>query len=196
MTDEELEQLLPWYVNGTLDETEAAAVEDLLQRSDGARQEVAFLRALSDQVAQESTPAPSELGWQRLRRQLTPAAPSPAQRWWKPGIAAAAAVIIALQVTIVSKQPEPYDAELLGSKPTQVMENQWVVQVRFADDNAWADLMNVVQALNGSIIDGPSSIGLLRIAVPRDASQFPTEDQLLTWLNQQNGVTHAAIEGY
>lgn len=196
MTDEELEQLLPWYVNGTLDDAESAAVEALLERSESARQELNFLRSLSGRIAQESTPAPSELGWQRLRRQLHTPTASAAQRWWKPGIAAAAAVIMALQVMIVVKQPEPYDAELLGSQPATVIENQWVVQVRFDEDHAWSDLMTVVQELNGSIIDGPSSIGLLRIQVLRDRSQFPTEEQLLDWLNAQNGVTHAAIEGH
>lgn len=196
MTDEELEQLLPWYVNGTLDEAETAAVAALLERSASAREEVAFLRALSERIADESAPAPSELGWQRLRRQLAPAAPSAAQRWWKPGIAAAAAVIMALQVMIVSKQPEPYDADLLGSQPSQVMPNQSVVQLRFADDRDWSELMILLRELDGRIIDGPSSIGLLRIQLNRDHSRFASEAELLDWLQQQTGVTHVAIEKF
>lgn len=195
MTDEELEQLLPWYVNGTLDEEESAAVEALLERSDSARQEVAFLRALSEQLSREPVPAPSELGWQRLRKQLHTVDPRPAQHWWKPGIAAAAIVIMTLQVMIVTREPQPYDARMLGDAPSQVLENSWLIQIRFDQNRPWAELTAIVRELNGTIVGGPSGIGLLRISVPRERSGFASGDELLSWLQRQDGVTHAAIEG-
>lgn len=194
MTDEELETLLPWYANGTLDGEEAAAVEALLQRSENARRELAFLRALSDQINRETSPAPSELGWQRLRRQLNTPVKTPARRWWKPGLAAAAAIIMALQVMIVTRQPEPYDGQLLGAGSTQVVGHYRVLQVQFDDTTRWDELMAVVQAMHGTIVDGPGSIGLLRIQVPEQDARFATREQLLDWLQQQPGVTHAAFE--
>lgn len=194
MTDEEIEQLLPWYINDTLEAEEKAAVEALLDRSESARAELAFLRSLSQQIVEEERPAPSELGWYRLKRELRQSQPSVTQRWWRPGVAAAAAVIMALQVMIVTQQPEPYDATLLGNPVQQAEQSGWLLQIQFDPGYSWEAISTTIHSMQGRIVDGPSSLGIVRVQVPKDQAQFPTKAQLLAWLEQQTGITHAAIE--
>ena len=69
--DAELSKLLPFYVNRTLEQPELAQVEELLARSDEARQEVAFLKRLRQGVKdQPQGNSPGALGLKRLQREI------------------------------------------------------------------------------------------------------------------------------
>src|ERR1035437_10102778 len=48
--DKDLLYLLPWYLNGTLDEASHRKIENLLQVSPAAQAEVRWLRGIQDQI--------------------------------------------------------------------------------------------------------------------------------------------------
>ena len=95
-SDAELDLLLPWYVNGSLTGEELEAVEAYLAQSAKARDEVALLTALRQQVKDEKIEnSPGELGLQRLKRDINRSdeqnkAPTESGKvisiasWWRP----------------------------------------------------------------------------------------------------------------
>jgi len=201
MMDDDIKKLLPWYVNGTLSEQEQVLVRDLLDRDEHARKEIDFLRALSSKVQSEEITPPSELGWRRLQRDIKITNRQPVHtegakaNWWKPGIATAAAIVMALQVGILMQQPfTDTSTRLLGQNQTTIQENHWLIQIEFRDESQWQEIVSLIHGIDGTVVNGPSSIGLLRISVPKNNSQFSSTKELLIWFKQQSLINHVDIE--
>jgi hypothetical protein len=198
MNDEEIASLLPWYVNGTLSEAERSEVEALLARSNRARNELEFFRELSKQVKEEPVEKVSELGWRRLQRDIQKLNRDPGSGWWKRGLAVAATLIVALQVGILAqRQDTRVDTRLLGqgAVTSQLQGTHWRLQIEFREESDWREISDLIYGLQGTIIDGPSAIGLLHVAIPKNSGEYTSSESLLSWLRQQPQVIHAAVEG-
>lgn len=197
MTDQELENLLPWYVNGTLSENEREAVEAYLNRSEHAREQLAFLRQLSEQIQQNPPARAPEMEWRRFQRSMRKTGRDRKRDWWKPGLALAASLILALQVAIFMHAPNTVsETHLLsqGTVTSTLKGTYWQIQIEFREDSSWQEIRSLVKRVHGTIIDGPSTIGLLRVAVPVNNGEYPSPEALLSWLRQQSPVVHAALE--
>jgi hypothetical protein len=198
--DRALLELLPWYLNGTLEGAELAAVEALLLRSAEAREELEVLRRLTAAVreqeqAQHAEQAPPfELGWARLQRSLQQEGrPVPRRDWWKPGLAAAAALVVALQLGILMR-PAPTDSDwrLLGGGQEQLLSGGYRVQLRFVEHAQWQQIRALLLELDAVLVDGPSALGVVQVHVPAD-KRFRDGQTLLQWLQTQAVVQHAAL---
>ena len=184
------EELLPWYVNGSLSDTERAQVDAWLAESAEARAELAALQAIHRQVRSEALPPASELGWARLRRDLE----APAQtHWWRPALAAAAGLVLCLQVVILAR-PAPTGMALLGGAVPAIEGSGWLVQLEFADDVSWGQLAEQLSALDARLVDGPGSVGLVRVFIPRISAAAADRAALEARLQSLPGVVHAAVE--
>ena len=196
--DRALLELLPWYLNGTLDPQERANVEALLLRSAEAREELEVLRRLAAAVREQEhgagQPAPFELGWARLQRSLQQEArPAPRRDWWKPGLAAAAALVIALQLGILMRPAQTdSDWRMLGGGQEQVLSGGYRVQLRFVEHAQWQQIRALLLELDALLVDGPSALGVVQVHVLADA-RFADGQALLQWLQQQAVVQHAAL---
>ncbi|WP_068828998.1 hypothetical protein [Pseudomonas sp. BMS12] len=198
--DRALLELLPWYLNGTLSGPELAAVEALLLRSAEAREELAVLRRLAAAVREqeqgysgEQAP-PFELGWARLQRSLQQEAPAPARRdWWKPGLAAAAALVVALQLGILMRPAQvDSDWQLQSGGQEQLLSGGYRVQLRFVEHAQWQQIRGLLLELDAVLVDGPTALGMVQVLVPAD-KRFRDGQALLDWLGQQPVVQHAAL---
>jgi hypothetical protein len=206
MNDNDIAALLPWYVNESLTDAEKAAVDELLQRSEDARRELLFLQGLAQKVRAQELPPVSELGWQRLKRTLdaqtqtqSNATAKAAKSWWRPGMAAAATLLIALQVGLLVKDNDAADIRLLSGGPVTT-EQAWVLQLEFSDKSTWLDITQLLSRLDARLIDGPSTLGIVRIAVPKavlsDSGQtYSSVTDVIRWLQQQEGIVHVAVDG-
>lgn len=196
--DRALLELLPWYLNGTLDPQERANVEALLLRSAEAREELEVLRRLAAAVREQEhgagQSAPFDLGWARLQRSLQQEArPAPRRDWWKPGLAAAAALVIALQLGILMRPAQTdSDWRMLGGGQEQVLSGGYRVQLRFVEHAQWQQIRALLLELDALLVDGPSALGVVQVHVPADA-RFADGQALLQWLQQQAVVQHAAL---
>ena len=176
--DSELDQLLPWYVNGTLGDDERSRVEAYLSASAAAREEVELLRRLRDHVkASQPSRSPGELGLKRLQREIAaerqaaPARPrgggSPG--WWRPA-AIAAALVIAIQGALLFEMlPERGVGPATGGG-----SGGSVIEVNFAADATESEIRAALQAVDGRLIDGPGALGVYRVRLvgvaPDDAA--------------------------
>ncbi|MBL4583194.1 MAG: hypothetical protein JKX83_01125, partial [Pseudomonadales bacterium] len=63
--------LMPWYVNGSLDEQQRKTIEQELANNSELPQEHDFLQELQRQVKQTQVGSPGEFGLHRLRRNIS-----------------------------------------------------------------------------------------------------------------------------
>ena len=198
--DRALLELLPWYLNGTLTGSELAAVEALLLRSAEAREELEVLRRLATAVREQEQQChgeqvpPYEMGWARLQRSLQQASRGGARRdWWKPGLAAAAALVVALQLGILMRPAQvDSDWQLQGGGQEQLLSGGYRVQLRFVEHAQWQQIRALLLELDAVLVDGPSALGIVQVHVPADR-RFADGQGLLQWLQQQAVVQHAAL---
>lgn len=152
------EELLPWYVNGTLTADELRQVETHLEGCDHCRSEVELLRTISDSAKQADDAGPGEMAWHRLRRDMRQDPMRRRRSWWKPSLAAAAALVIALQGVLLFSGAGRDGYGLAGHGPEGT-----VLQVKFNPDATEKEIRAILQAVTGEIVKGPSARGIYRI---------------------------------
>jgi anti-sigma-K factor RskA len=188
--DEALDLLLPWYVNGTLDDGERRQVEAYLERSSHARDEVELLGALRQQVKDETIEAsPGALGLQRLKRDMKQAAAQPGNldrmagktvtvaSFWRPlAVAACLAVVIQAGVMIGLTGGPGGDVEIASGEAGLTAP---VLQVTFAPDATEQQIRDTLQSAGASIADGPNALGVYRLRLV-DAGGTTIDEALAT----------------
>lgn len=199
--DENLDLLLPWYVNGTLEAGERQAVEAYLEESAHARDEVELLRQLRQQVKEQVFEnSPGELGLQRLRREIKQEAEQQkgsadkmtgkvltVASFWRPlAIAACLAIVVQAGVMVGMNSgliPTGGDVTIAGKAPA-------VMQVTFAPDATEQDIREVLQSAGASIADGPTALGIYNLRLV-DPNATTVEEALAALRANDTVVTFA-----
>jgi anti-sigma-K factor RskA len=183
MADNDIIELLPAYVNGTLSGEDRARVRKELESSEALRRELEFVTTLRESVKKQAANSPTEWGWTRLQRDIrhAGAAGRNTRNIWKIS-AVAAALVLAVQTIYVVRLPDEPQYQTL-SGPVSA-EN--VLQLRFAPDARQEDLQLLLQSVDGEIVSGPSAIGLYHMAVKdMDAALIVLENSdLVTYVNR------------
>lgn len=153
--------LLPWYVNGTLDAAEAAAVEKHLAECDECRADLARERVLGREMAH--LPLDADHGWEKMRAQLEDKAqsPRPADHLLRRRVPlgwalAAQAACLALAVGATAwLAPGPTPAyRALGASTPPTHGN---VVVIFKPDISEATLRGALREVGARVVDGPTT---------------------------------------
>jgi anti-sigma factor RsiW len=182
----EVERLLPWYANATLEHDERARVHKHLSTCGACRAELAGLRAMIDAAADapiETADADIDRGWERLHRRLhasrnapaTPRALHRLQRGWRSAapwvrvaLAAQCAVVAVLLVFLVRterapRDDAPYRTLSAAAEPRTSADTLLVVfDPRLTD----AQLRELLGANHARIVDGPNATGAFLVAAP------------------------------
>lgn len=179
-------ELLPFYVNGTLDAGERARVDSYLAAHPAARGEVAFQRALRDEV-REAVPQPDpRVGLDRILREMKAGEPatgaglfrrltnwldslSPARM--APAFAAACMIVVvqaAVLTGLLLRPDESYDT-LRGGGIAGA--EQALIQVLFRPDTPESQLSALVRQVGARMVDGPGDLGFYKLAVPVDRAE-------------------------
>lgn len=164
-THDEIEQLIPWYVNGTLNEAEMDLVNRHVGRCEccaaSVEREVRFARKLRGRPEDlPELPAP-EVGWKRLANRL----PKPQPLFGSAPAATLAAVmlVVASGAFLVGQQLQPPAFQTMTTPPTYQGP---VIQLSFEPDVPEHTIRGVVLELGGTVIAGPTSTGVYRIGLP------------------------------
>ncbi|HWI86876.1 MAG TPA: zf-HC2 domain-containing protein [Sphingomonas sp.] len=171
---EQVQQLLPWFVTGKLDDADQTRVSDHLATCAACRAELAAERRLGANVAE--MPVDVDLNWAAMRQRIE-ATPARYDPWRRPrrmmrrftnrprlaGLMIAAqiaALVLAVVVITPLTRPAPYHA--LAGAQAEAAGN---VLVMFRPDARAAD-MSALLARNGArIVDGPTAGGAFVVAV-------------------------------
>ena len=181
-----IEELLPWYAAGTLDEANTRRVEDALTREPRLQTSLRLAREDRDEtlLLNQNAGAPSGKAWARVQAAaqaeprratlgsrlaallgLTGAWPSraPARLAWG---GAAAAVVIALQgAAIVSLLPAATGPAYQTASQQNALSEGATVIIAFTTDATLQQVGALMQKHKASIVDGPRSGGLFRVRV-------------------------------
>lgn len=175
---EQAQQLLPWYINGTLEPDEKALVDAHLTECADCRAELASEQVLARDVA--ALPIDVEHAWTALSDRIDAAGPprrlaepvpflrrKVAMGWALCGpFAAAAAVAFAVAILPGAPSPAGPTYRALGSAPTAAPGNALVM---FKPDARDGDLRAALTNAGARIVDGPTASGayVVRIAPER-----------------------------
>jgi len=171
---QEAQELLPWFLLGTLNAGETTLVQRHLHTCSQCQADLEFQRKL-----QAVRPAPSrvdgELDVNRAFAKLKPQlaalprerrAPRIADRlerlrqaarqWWMSWlIAAQTAALASLCIVVLQKQPGPVQYAALGAH----VEDKSNVVVMFKPQTSESELRSILQSANARMIDGPTVAG-------------------------------------
>jgi len=164
-------KLLPWYLNNTLDDAEAAMVEAHLAECPACRREAESEPGLQNGVT--SLGVDVDQGWAAIARKLDSAEAPPVRRppVWRQriglGWAAGGALAASLATITVASLPtantvDPYHTLGSATPPGKVAANAIVL---FAPDMSTQDMRSALTATGARITDGPLASGgyMLRI---------------------------------
>ncbi len=180
------DELLPFYVNDTLDEAERDWVDAYLREHPKSAAELQWYRSLEETIKRDVPAVPAEIGLDkamaRIRAERAPArtaarpgigerlreffASITPQPVLKPALAAALAVVVVQGFVIgnlVTRGDE--SSEIRAVRPT-VVEAGPYLKVNFKADAREADIRLLLVEVDGSLAGGPGQLGDWYVRIP------------------------------
>ena len=178
----QIRELLPWYVNGTLDESRYGQLELHLAQWPHLRAEVAWLTQLRkqlreplyDRTVQPSASAGLDTLMSRIHAEqsgkvvpLHSKQPgwAAAPRWFPAAMGLAASIILAQAVVLGSLIGQPGRDTLAplsgGTAPTGTL-----LQMTFKPSATEARMRQALAAVQGEMVSGPGALGVYTVRVP------------------------------
>lgn len=179
VSGKEVVELLPFFVNGTLDATEKAVVSAAVASDRNLKAEVEALGAIRKavQASDDLTQSPGELGLKKLLAKIEkteaespgqwkgqPANTNAAPLWNRLGGYAVAACLGALAVFVTLGPANEDDYAVTASGEVAVTDPEMTMAVSFSEGAALAMVSAVLRDQGLVIIDGPSARGVYLLA--------------------------------
>jgi hypothetical protein len=202
--------MLPSYVNNTLDEASRRRLENLMQSSPSLRAEVSWLRQVREHVqsdkAQRQQPA-ADAGLDRLMTliaaeksgKVSSIAPlsSLSKRvttWYKPALAIAATVMFAQAIGLFMLLGNGSGADTIRSLSGGVASHYGsqhgsVLQVTFNSAVTEAQMRASLTSVGGEIVAGPGALGVYSIRVQKGSGA----DAANKLMQQKNVIDTATV---
>lgn len=167
------------YLQGKLSKEERMRFETAMADDASLAAEVEVMRAVRAELANAPRHAQADAVWNRLSAEMapTPQVANENRSPWTQVLryAAVAAVAVACwQVAIVPRiggGPEVYRAASESA-------DAFVLQVKFADNATVSEIAQVLAEVEGTISDGPSALGIMRVSFAVEASRAQALDTL------------------
>ena len=170
------DDLLPFYVNGTIGAEDRAWIDTYLREHPKADNELRWLRSVQATTREEAVPVSAEVGLERAMQRIraerpvaTPAAAAHGLRDWfarllsppvlKPMLAGALAVIALQAVVITTMVGERDETSEIRAMPGSAVDQGAFVKVNFKPDATEADIRMLLIDVQASIASGPGQIG-------------------------------------
>jgi hypothetical protein len=184
MSREEIEALLVFLANDTLEGDERKVVEAAVAADPQLAGELEALKTMRREMQDEDVQSPGEMGLARLMREIDAEAASPvvpqaglpeaANLPTAPGGFWKIAAVVLFGLVVVQTAYIGYeggtDFELAGGEEAPVSAEH-TIRVAFAEDSAEADIRALLLEQGLVIVDGPSAIGLYTLAAADEASR-------------------------
>ena len=173
---ERFEELLPWYVNGSLGAEDRAFVDAYLAQHPESRSELEWYRSLQQRV-QENTPAvPATIGLARAMRLIQGDRPTFAERigaffgnlGMRPSFAMAALAIVMVQGGVIMNLlgEARDDADQIRALNAVRVKEGPMLKISFAPDAKEADIRMLMVQVQGELAGGPGQLGDYYLRVP------------------------------
>ncbi len=174
--NERFEELLPWYVNGSLGAEDRAWVDRYLSEHPEANAEVEWHRSLSRRL-QDSAPAvPETIGLAKAMTLIRGDRPTLSERitaffgafGMRPAAAFAGVAIVAIQGGVIlnlmnTTHDDAAELRALRATPTDARP---MLKLNFAPDAKEADIRHLLMSVQGQLAGGPGQLGDYFVIVP------------------------------
>ena len=178
--NERFEELLPWYVNGTLSDADRAWVEDYLSRHPQADAELKWQQSLRERMLEGAPRVPATIGLDKAMKRIRGDRPTWSERigsfvaslGMRPATALAAFAVVAVQGgVIVSLLGERDDAQELRALRAVQADEGPLLKLNFAPDAKEVDIRMLLVEIGGQIVGGPGQLGdyYVRVALGTQA---------------------------
>jgi ribosomal protein L21E len=195
---QEAQELLPWFVLGTLNAAETAMVQEHLRTCSQCQGDVELQRKMQAVPLGLRVEIDVNSAFAKLKPQLAAAVQEKkgprfegrlenlrqaARRWWMPWAIAGQAVALAcLCVVVMQKQADPVQYIALGAQ----VEDKGNMVVMFKPQTAESELRRILQGADARVVDGPLVTGAYVVHV-NDGKRA----QVLAALRRESAVTMA-----
>ncbi len=209
----EIVELLPWYLNGTLEVDAQRRVETHTADCARCRREIRQWQTLQSTVREmgDAVPEPATEGFAALRRRIERERESVVswrdriQEWLdglfarRPVPALALAVVAAqilllvgLTAVLIEQRGEIQTLYQTLSGPSAAQPAQARLTVAFQEQATEAEIRDLLQRVKGTIVEGPSALGLYTIAVAGHEDPERRLEMALQELQRQSRVVKFA----
>lgn len=176
-----ISDMMPWYVNDTLDDASRRQMENVLKNSTAAQAEVSWLQRLREHIKgdKDKNQLPdADAGLDRLMALIaaeksgkvtTIGSPSTfLTRWTKPALAIAASIMVAQAIglfVLMDNDQTANTVRTLAGGPTSAPGA--MLQVTFKPATTEAQMRASLALVDGEIIGGPGVLGVYTIRVKK-----------------------------
>ena len=156
------------YVRGVASPELAGRIEALTARDPAFKAEIALMRGLRPALQAGDAGPPTEFGWRRLEAAIRRdgaqgrRAPSPRQAVIWRAAAAFLGIAVLGQAIYITSLPTTGEAPLYRTASDAAEE--YVLGIAFAAGATAAEISDLLREAKASVIDGPSALGLYRVA--------------------------------
>jgi|SRR6185369_835321 len=173
---ERFEELLPWYVNGSLGAEDRAFVDAYLKEHPEARSELDWYQSLQKRVQENAPAVPATIGLARTIRLIQGDRPTLSERinaffgnlGLRPSYAMAALAVVAVQggviLNLLGDVRENAD-EIRALNAVRVKEGP-MLKVSFTPDAKESDIRMLLVQVQGELAGGPGQLGDYYLRVP------------------------------
>ncbi len=176
MSTDRFNELLPWYVNGTLGDEDRAWVERHLAEHPDARAELSWYESLQSRMQETAPAVPATIGLAKVMRLIQGDRPTIAERisaffgdfGMRPAMALAGFALVAIQGGVIFNlmvDAQEDESEIRALKATRVEEGP-MLKVNFAPDAKEADIRYLLMSVQGHLAGGPGQLGDYYVRVP------------------------------
>lgn len=171
------DELLPWYVNGSISAEDRAFVDRYLAENPEAAAELEWHHSLVTRIQETAPAVPATLGLAKALTLIRGDQPTLVERvsgffssvlGMRPALALAGLAIFAVQGgVILSMMGEARDdATELRSLRATVTEDRPVLKLNFAPDAKEAEIRHLLVSVQGRLAAGPGQLGDYYVIVP------------------------------
>jgi hypothetical protein len=195
---QEAQELLPWFVLGTLNAAETAMVQEHLRTCSQCQADIELQRKIQAVPLVPRVEIDVNNAFAKLKPQLAAVRQEKrgprfedrleslrhaARQWWMPWVIAAQTVAVAcLCVVVMQKQADPVQYIALGAQ----VEDKGNMVVMFKPQTAESELRRILQGVDARVVDGPLVTGAYVVRV-NDGKRV----QALAALHAESAVTMA-----
>lgn len=176
MSADRFNELLPWYVNGTISDEDRAWVDTHLSTHPDAKAELAWYQSLQTRVRDNAPAVPVTIGLARTMQLIRGDQPSFSERvtaffagfGLRPTAAFAGLAVVAVQAGFIfTLLHEPKDdTDVIRANGTTLVTEAPLLKVNFAPDAKEADIRLLLMSVRGDLAAGPGQLGDYYVRVP------------------------------
>lgn len=191
MDRKEIEALLVFLANDTLEGEERRVVEEAVAADPTLQTELEALKRIrAEMQADDIGHSPGEFGLARLMRDIDKEKPEQIAaatinrpRVWQAVAAAAVALLVVQSVWTLSSSTDDDTIRLAGEDASAL-----TIKVAFSGDASEAALRALLLELDLTIVSGPSALGLYTLSAPDQAAR----DAAIERLNSETALVESA----